>query len=57
MGGKHTILHAVEIAPMDRRHESACGETEDNVRCEVMLAESMAQLEVLVEHRAKREGD
>ena len=36
-------------------HEAARGEAEDHSRREVVFSDSMAELEVLVEHGAERE--
>lgn len=54
---QHAVLHAVQIAAVNRRHEAARHETEDDTRCQVMLAEAVAKLEVLVKHGAEREGN
>jgi hypothetical protein len=42
---------------MNRRYELASCETEENVRREVVLADAVAELKVLVEHRAKGQGN
>lgn len=54
---EHAILHAVQVAAVDGGHESAGDKTEYHPRREVVFAETMAQLEVLVEHCAERKGD
>lgn len=42
---------------MDGRDEAAGGEAEDHAGGEVVFADAVAQLEVLVEHGAEGEGD
>jgi hypothetical protein len=42
---------------MDGRYEFACHETEEDSWREVVLADTMTELEVLVEHCAEGEGD
>lgn len=54
---QHTILHAVQIAAMDRRYKTAGDKAEYDARGEVVFAKALAELEVLVEHCAEREGD
>lgn len=40
---------------MDGRYEFACHETEEDPRREIVLADTVAELEVLVEHCAEGE--
>lgn len=40
---------------MNRRHEAASNEAEDDTGGEVVFAKSVAELEILVEHRTQRE--
>lgn len=47
---QHAILHAVQVAAVDGWHEAAGDKAEDDPRCEVVLAEAVAELEVLIEH-------
>lgn len=42
---------------MDGGHEAAGGETEDDAGGEVMFADAVGELEVLVEHCAEGERD
>ncbi len=42
---------------MNGRDEAAGGETENDAGGEVVFADAMAQLEILVEHGTEREGD
>lgn len=32
MSGQHAVLHTVEVTSVDRRHEAACDEAEDDAR-------------------------
>ncbi len=52
---EHAVLHAVQVAAVNGRDEAARHEAEDDTRCQVMLAEAVAKLEVLVEHGAEWE--
>lgn len=54
---EHAVLQAVEAFAVDRGHEAAGGEAEDDAGREVVLADSMAELEVLVEHGSEGERD
>lgn len=54
--GQHAVLHAVQVAAVDGWYEAAGDQAEDNAGCEVVFAESVAKLEVLVEHGTQREG-
>lgn len=42
---------------MDRRYELASGKTPKNARGEVVVADAVAELKILLEHSAKRERD
>lgn len=48
--GEHAVLQRVEGLPVDRRHEAAGDEAEEHAGGEVVLADAVAHLEVLVEH-------
>lgn len=42
---------------MDGRHEFPCRETEEDAGREIVLADPVAELEVLMEHGAEGQGD
>lgn len=50
LGRQHAVLQAVQVASVDGRHELAGCKTEDHPGREVVLADTVAQPEVLVEH-------
>lgn len=54
---QHAILQAIEAFAVDGRDEAAGGEAEEDAGGEVVFADAVAELEVLVEHGAKGEGD
>jgi hypothetical protein len=54
---QHAVLQTIQILSVDRRYEFACHETEENSWREIVLADTVAELEVLVEHCAEGEGD
>ena len=56
-GRKHAVLHAVQIPAVDGRHEAAGEEAEDDLRGKIVFAQSVAKLEVLIEHGAESEGN
>jgi hypothetical protein len=46
---QHGVLHAIQILPMNRRHELAGDEAEEDARGEIVFAQAVAQLGVLGE--------
>jgi len=50
-------LQAVKVLAVDGWHEFACCETGEHMRRKVVLANAVAELEVLVEHYRKCEGN
>jgi hypothetical protein len=42
---------------VDRGHEFACCETQEHARRDVVFADAVAELEILVEHGAEGKGD
>lgn len=54
---KHAVLHAVQVATVNRRNEATRDKAEYDARGEVMFAKAMTKLEVLVEHCPEREGN
>ena len=42
---------------MERRYESTCRKAEDDAGAEVMLPQTVTELEVLREHLAEAQGD
>lgn len=50
---QHAVLKAIQIFAVDRRHEFACHEAEEDFEGEVVFSEAAAELEVLVEHSAE----
>ena len=50
VGWEHTVLQAVQIPPVDGRHELARCKAQEDARREVMLSYAGAELEVGMEH-------
>ncbi len=56
-GWKHAVLQAVQIPAVNRWHEAAGCQAQDDAGRKVMFADAVAELEVLVEHGAEGERD
>jgi hypothetical protein len=54
---QHAVLQAVEILAVDGRNVFPCQEAEEDAGREVMLADAMGHLEVLVEHGTEGKWD
>ena len=54
LGWQHAILQAIEAFAVDGGHEAAGDETENDSGREVVFAESVAELEVLIERCTER---
>ena len=54
---QHAVLKAVQILAVNWWHEFACCETGEHMRRKVVLANAVAELEVLVEHCRECEGN
>jgi hypothetical protein len=54
---EHAVLHTVEVSTVYGRHELAGDEAQNYAQGEVVFAQPVAELEVLVEHGAEREGN
>jgi hypothetical protein len=54
---QHAVLQAVKILAVNWWYEFACCETGENMRRKVVLANAVAELEVLVEHCRECEGN
>lgn len=54
---EHAVLEAIEILPVDGRHELARQETEQDPRRQVMFPDTLPHLEVLVEHGPEGKWD
>ena len=54
-GGKHAVLKAVEVLAVDWRHKLTAHETEEDTRRDVVLPDTVAQLEILMEHCFQRQ--
>lgn len=57
MRRKHAILQTIEILAVDGWDEFARRETEEDAGGEVVFADSVSELEILVEHGAEGEWD
>ena len=55
VGWEHTVLQAVQIPPVDGRHELARCKAQEDARREVMLSYAGAELEVGMEHGGERQ--
>lgn len=56
-GWQHAVLHAVQVAAVDRGHEAAGDQAQDDTGREIVFPETVSKLEVLVEHGSEREGN
>lgn len=56
-GGQHTVLQAVQVLAVDGRHEAPRDEAEEDTGRDVVFADAVAELAVLVEHVPEAEGD
>lgn len=56
--GEHAVLQTVEVLAVDWRYEFASGKTQKDAWRQIVLADTIAELEVLVEHstECKRDG-
>lgn len=52
---EHAVLHAVEDAAVNGRHKTTRHQAEDDAGVEVMLAQTVRQLKVLIKHGAEGE--
>jgi hypothetical protein len=54
---QHAVLEGIKVFAVDRGHEFACCETQEHARRDVVFADAVAELEILVEHGAEGKGD
>jgi hypothetical protein len=57
MSRQHAVLQAVKVLAVDGWHEFSCCKTGEHMRRKVVLANSVAKLEVLVEHCRECKGN
>ena len=56
-GRQHAVLQAVEVLAVNGRNELARNQAEEDARGEVVLADALGHLKILVEHGVEGKGD